>query len=104
MRTVTYNQRLALSELVLATLLFLASCSTPPVIDEKPRDPIFVGTTVPVVVRERCAVELPVEPAWQVEVVPSTATPFEKSKAALAELEQRRDYLNQVRAVIKKCE
>ncbi len=89
--------------LVLAGLL-LAGCGSAPV-NQKPTDPIFVGTTVPVVVAEKCHVEVPAEPAWQVEAAPAAGTSeFEKSKAVLAELEQRRDYENQIKAAAKKCE
>lgn len=90
--------------LVLAALL-LAACASAPAVNQKPADPIFVGTTVPVVVADKCHVEVPAEPAWQVEAAPAaTTSEFEKSKAVLAELEQRRDYENQLKAAAKKCE
>lgn len=95
--------RTSLAVLALAAL-FLAGCASAPV-NQKPTDPIFVGTTVPVVVAEKCHVEVPAEPAWQVEAAPAAGTnEFEKSKAVLAELEQRRDYENQLKAAAKKCE
>ena len=73
--------------------------------DLKPEAPIFQGVEVPVAVKEKCVVDIPLEPNWQVVVAPSgTTTSFEKSKAVLAELEQRRDYIQQLRAAAKKCE
>lgn len=93
-------------KLMLAILvaLFLtgASCENKP--DQKPQDPIFVGTPVNVPIREKCTVTVPQEPRWQVEVVAPSAAPFDKSKALMAENEQRRDYINQLRAAAKKCE
>lgn len=91
--------------LLLVLSLLLAGCASAPAVNQKPTDPIFVGTTVPVVVPDKCHVEVPAEPAWQVEAAAAAATnEFEKSKAVLAELEQRRDYENQLRAAAKKCE
>lgn len=73
--------------------------------DLKPQDPIFQGVEVPVPVKEKCVVDIPLEPTWQVEVSSSnTTTSFEKSKAVLAELEQRRDYISQLLAAARKCE
>lgn len=92
--------------LSLAILFFVAGCTAVVApVNQKPTDPIFVGSKVEVPVRERCAVVIPDEPAWQVEVAPAAGTSeHEKSKAVLAELEQRRDYENQLKAAAKKCE
>ena len=90
---------------LLLALLALVGCQATVPVDQKPQDPVIIGTEVPVIVREKCKVDMPVEPTWQVEAVPAASTtPFEKSKALLAEVEQRRDYLNQVKAAVKKCE
>jgi hypothetical protein len=93
--------------LLLVSVLWLlmgASCETKPEVDQKPKDPIFVGTEVKVGVREECHVTIPTEPKWAVEAVAADAPAFEKSKAVLAEVEQRRDYQSQLRAAAKKCE
>lgn len=92
---------------LLSSLLLLPACGNqevkPP--SQKPKDPIFVGTIVEVPVREKCVIDMPPEPSWQVGIVPSADTSaFEKSKAVLAELEQRRDYITQLKAAAKKCE
>jgi hypothetical protein len=89
--------------LVLLALLAVAGCATPAV-NQKPTDPIFVPSTVQVPVPERCHVELPPEPAWAVDALLPGASPFDRSKAVLAEVEQRRDYENQLKAAATKCE
>lgn len=90
--------------LALLVLLLVPGCAAVPPVDQKPVDPVFVGAEVPVVVREKCAVEVPAQPAWQVEAIAPGTTAFDKSKALLAENEQRRDYINQILAASKKCE
>ncbi len=85
-------------------LLAIAGCASRGPIAQKPTDPIFVPTTVSVPVREVCQVEAVPEPAWAVDQVALDASAFEKSKAILAEIEQRRDYENQLKAAAKKCE
>ena len=64
----------------------------------------FVATPVSVPVRETCQVDPVPEPVWAVDQVPLGASAFDISKAILAEVEQRRDYENQLKAAAKKCE
>jgi hypothetical protein len=91
--------------LLLLLAILLPGCdSNPPKPDQKPQDPVMVGVQVPVVVREKCHVRLPPEPKWAVEDIAKDATDFDKSKAILAEVEQRRDHINQLRAAAKGCE
>jgi hypothetical protein len=85
-------------------LLAVAGCASPGPVSQKPTDPIFVPTPVSVPVREVCQVEAVPEPAWAVDQVALDASAFEKSKAILAEIEQRRDYENQLKAAARKCE
>jgi len=85
-------------------LLVLTGCASPAPVNQKPTDAIFVPTPVSILVREVCQVEAVPEPAWAVDQVALDASVFEKSKAVLAEIEQRRDYENQLKAAAKKCE
>ena len=83
----------------------LAACASAPTqVNQKPTDPIFVATPVSVPVRDTCQVEAVPEPAWAVDRLAPDASAFDKSKAILAEVEQRRDYENQLKAASKKCE
>ena len=82
----------------------LAACATSAPLNQKPADPIFVATPVSVPVREECHVDAVPEPRWAVDEVAPDASAFDKSKAILAEVEQRRDYENQLKAAAKKCE
>lgn len=87
---------------ILLSSLLLVGCAT--AVDQKPRDPIIMpGEKIPVIVREKCKVDIPEEPVWLVDSVALDATPFEKSKAILAEIEQRRDYINKLKAASIKC-
>jgi hypothetical protein len=82
----------------------LAACASAPTVSQKPTDPIFVATPVSVPVRETCQVEAVPEPTWAVDQLAPDASAFDRSKAVLAEIEQRRDYENQLKAAAKKCE
>jgi hypothetical protein len=83
----------------------LAACASAPTqVNQKPADPIFVATPVSIPVREECHVDAVPEPRWAVDEVGTDASAFDKSKAILAEVEQRRDYGNQLKAAAKKCE
>lgn len=89
----------------IAVLVILAGCaSTDQPTDQKPRAPVIVGKEVKVGVKEKCRVEMPPEPVWQVDAIMEMTDPLERSKALLAELEQRRDWENKVKAAVKKCE
>ncbi len=91
--------------LALCLALCLAACaSTSAPVNQKPTDPIYVAAPVSVPVREQCHVDAVLEPAWAVDQVPPGASAFDISKAILAEVEQRRDYENQLKAAAKKCE
>lgn len=90
--------------LVALQLIALAGCATQGAVDQTPRAPVTVGVEAKVGVREKCKVTLPPEPLWQVDITPATASEFEKSKAALAELEQRRAWEVKAKAEAKKCD
>ena len=92
------------SFLALCFTCTLAACATSAPINQKPADPIFVATPVSVPVREECHVDAVPEPRWAVDEVAPDASAFDKSKAILAEVEQRRDYENQLKAAAQKCE
>ena len=92
-----------LSVIFVALLVACGAAPTKP--DQEPTKPIFVGTEVQVPVPVKCHVVMPDEPLWQVDVVPAASTSeFEKSKAVLAELEQRRAYELLVKAAAITCE
>jgi bifunctional DNase/RNase len=86
---------------IIAFLTLLLGCATPSV-DVKPTDPIYVATRVEIPVSVPCHIIVPAEPVWEVDIV--TGPSFDQSKAILAELVQRQDYINQFKAAAKKCE
>lgn len=98
--------------LLLQVLVVLAAGCTAGRNADLPREPVIVaGPEVKVGVRERCVLTLPDEPQWAVNalVLPTDADlatrALARSRAVLVELEQRRNWLeNVVRPALKKCE
>lgn len=87
---------------VLSLMSVLYGCETAPVkIDAVPEVARPTMTEVPV--REKCSVELPVEPAWVLTGVESSGL-FDFYRRALAELVQRRQYEAELRAAAAKCQ
>ena len=89
--------------MIFALLFLLVGCPGKSIPVKQPEAPIVAGTKVDVAVREKCVVELPPEPAWKVDALPADASLFEQAKAILAEIPQRIDYENKVKAAATKC-
>lgn len=86
------------------SFIIISGCGTtkpPPKID--PVAEVSRPVVVEVPVREKCAVELPTEPAWVLSGVESGGL-FDFYRRALAELEQRRQYEVELRAAAAKCQ
>lgn len=86
-----------MKSIALLAVIFLAGCESAP-------KTVFVPTEVKVPVREACKISPPPVPDWFVDQLPKDASRFDKAKAVLAELEQRRAYEAELRAAATKCE
>ncbi len=65
---------------------------------------VYKPVEVQVPVREKCVVTAPEVPMWELDNVPLSASPYDKSKATLVELEQRRAYETRLLAEMQKCQ
>lgn len=85
--------------LLTAAVLIVAGCATVP-----ETKTIYVTKTVEIPVREKCTVEIPPEPPWGVIAVDMGANLLVLSQSILADLEQSRDYIQQLRTNARKCQ
>lgn len=74
----------------LLIVLLLAGCQTTP-------ERVLVPVPVP------CRVELPAEPAWATDGLPSSAPLWDLARSLLAERQQRIGYEAQLRAALESC-
>jgi hypothetical protein len=82
--------------LTFLALLSLTACSEPL--------PVFKPVAVDMPIATPCKVATPAAPASLLRQLPDNATIFDKSKSALAELDQRRAYEAQLTAALAACQ
>lgn len=85
--------------LYLFPLLFISACAT-----TQPPSVVYTPLETKVPIREKCVVQVPDAPVWELDGLVDSASEFEISQAALVELEQRRKYETLLLAEIKKCQ
>lgn len=97
----------ALGLLLLLSAAFLTGCGSTGggAAAHKPKDVVFVpGPVVKVPISQKCKVDVPDEPRYEIDAMAIDSGYFDKLRAVLIEIEQRRDYIMKLRAEAKKCE